>query len=101
MSASTFRLPEAASPLSANHDRFAPNPAVQPMVAAPLKRTLRRRARLAAVGGRQSLLLIVRSCWRRPSNVTPYTMESIRTVATSRDCMQCASAENLGDYQSV
>ena len=31
-------------------DRVAPNIAVQPMVAAPLKRTLRRRARSTAVG---------------------------------------------------
>jgi hypothetical protein len=40
-----------ALPLPANHRRFAPNLAVQPMVDAPLKRTLRRRAGSAAVGG--------------------------------------------------
>jgi hypothetical protein len=50
---------------------------------------------------RPGSLSLTRSCWRRPSNVTPDVIESIRTDATSGDFIQVPSAENLADYPSV
>jgi hypothetical protein len=74
---------------------FAPNLAVQPMVAAPLKLTLRRRARSAAVRGKPPF-----SLWgpSTPLRSSPSFRDAIGRSTDRRESRRAARAAQGGAY---